>query len=719
MKETRSLIRDAVTQDLLGPDVLLGPDDDPVAPPGYELVRELGRGGAGAVYLGHDLTLDRDVAIKFLRDATPGDVERFRREARFTARLERAAIVQVYELGESDGSPYIAMQYLDGGNLAQAELDHAGVARVVREVAAALGHAHRAGIVHRDVKPENILLDGEGHAYIADFGIARDLRGGLGETISTAGQIIGTPALMPPEQARGDIEAIDARSDVYAIGATLFVKLAGRYPFEGTSLVDVLHAVIHDPPPMPRAIDATIPRELETIVVRCMRKARDDRYATMDDIVVALDAYLAGATEARPSTSWFRRLVDQRPDAPETPTTVDDLQADPFWVKGIEIVREIARWDADLYRVSGSLERSFDRLIALETQLDTLLETRPDMAWARFYRGVVRFRRGRLREALEDMEKSIDRMRDLAGASFELGRLYLALYLSEHHEAHKHIHHAGVEMGLGEARCRLQQAALAFREAQRCDGELSAEHRDYADAVARLAEGDFEGCVDACDAMIERDPDVEAVWKLRGDAQRLAGALPFESYDRAIEVRRSYYEAHFAKAEAHLAREELEEARAALTRACTIHPEYVEAFALLARLSLEETRRDGEGGILDEAIGVAERAVELDGTSYDAVVTLAEIHLERGRRDKDAAWFDAADAALRRARDLPGCQNRVNFLVGHANLERARQVRAAGGDPAPHADVVRDLCHRTLALDEVDDEMWNSLQDTVRSEFGG
>ena len=711
--DTRHLARAIVEQDLLGERALFDADPDlPAAPRGYRLVRAIGRGGGGAVYLAHDETLDRPVAVKYPSGVSAADVERFRREARFTARLNRASIVQVYEMGEVEGRPYIVMQYLDGGNLAGADLDHAGVARIVRDVATAVGHAHREGIVHRDLKPENILLDRDGRPYVADFGIARDLRSSLGETISHDGQIMGTPALMPPEQARGDITAVDARSDVYALGATLYCKLTGRQPFSGSSLVDVLHAVIHDEPVFPRAYDKDIPRALEAIVVKCMQKVRDDRYASMGEVVDALEKYLSGRPHGADSAAWFRRLVDQRAVAP-VPDRAEET--DPYWTVGMEVVRKIAAWDADLYRVSGSLEPSFARLDAVETQLLGLLRERPDMAWARFYRGVVLFRRGRLAPALEEMERSIDRVKDLAGAYFELGRLYLAVFLREHQDARKHMSRVGVTESLGTARRRVEQAVVALREAQRLDAEHASWHRDYALAVERLAHEDFAGCVAACDELLECEPDREEVWRLRGDAQRIAGLDCFESYDRALAIRRSYFEVLYAKAEAHLARGQIEDARAALRRGCEIHPGCADIAALLALTYLREARRGAAADALDDGRRHAERALAIDRESYDAAVTLAEIEIERGRLGQGEAWFAPAIAALQQARTLMGCQNRVNFLTAQAQLERARNLRATGGDPRPALQETVRLCE-DAGLHLADHEPWKDLRAAAEGE---
>jgi len=600
-----------------------------LVPDGYALVREIGRGGGGTVWLARDERLGRPVALKFLHEARAADLERLRRETRVTARLADPSIVTIYELGEIDEAPYIAMQYVDGGNLTEARLEPRERLRVVRDVARALHHAHREGIVHRDVKPQNVLVGTDGRTYVTDFGIARDLRGELGETLGGAGRILGTPGLMPPEQARGEGHLVDARSDVYALGATLYQMLTGRPPFVGAGVVEVLHAVIHDEVVPPRALEPSVPEDLAAIVMRCLRKAREERYATAAGVAAALDQHLSGRLARTDGAPWLGRLLSRFGGRAQAPTARDDH--DPFLEQGLAIVRDLARWDADLYRVTGSLEHSFARLDAIERRLDAILRAHPDAAWARFQRGIARMRRGDLDAAREDMERSIDRTHDPAGASFELGRLYLSLHLREQRAARRHIHEEGTRHDLAQARPRLGQAVVAFDEARRLRGEVPAWHRDYALAVGHLADGDGAAAVRACDGILAREPDLEEVWRLRGNALRQIGEDPFESFERALAVRRTDFETLLDMAEAHLERGDSAGARAALERACAIHPDYRDGLALLAAVCLQESREAPDGARLAEARELALRVRALD---------LAP--LRRGRapgrgRDRDSA----------------------------------------------------------------------------------
>jgi predicted Ser/Thr protein kinase len=275
----------------------------------YTAVRFLGQGGMGQVFLARDHHLRRDVAIKFMRGGGRADVHRLIHEARAQARVDHERVCKVHEVGEIDGQVYIAMQYLAGrplGELAGA-LSVADKVAVIRDAALGLHAAHRAGVIHRDVKPSNILVergdDGALRAYVVDFGLART----GADSAATADAIVGTPRYMAPEQSTGRPGAVDHRADVYSLGATLYHLLTGAPPVPGTTLSEVAAQRAIDAPVPPRALAPAIPLDLEAIVLTCLARDRDARYASARALAADLARFLAGEpVGARHAGAWYR-----------------------------------------------------------------------------------------------------------------------------------------------------------------------------------------------------------------------------------------------------------------------------------------------------------------------------------------------------------------------------------------------------------------------------
>ena len=262
----------------------------------YELLEEIGRGGMGVVFRARQVSLDREVAIKMiLRDRLASDAERqrFFAEARATAQLQHPGIVPVYDVGEIDGRPYFAMQYLRGRTLLElitsGQLDQREAARHVEKITRAVQFAHASGILHRDIKPSNIFIDSSGEARLTDFGLAK--HSDNAESLTRTGVVLGTPTYMSPEQASGRMGELGPASDIYSLGSVLYHALTGRPPFTAKSAMDVLLQVLEQDPPNPRLLDPKIDRDLEMIVVRCLQKPPELRYSSAQALADDLAAY--------------------------------------------------------------------------------------------------------------------------------------------------------------------------------------------------------------------------------------------------------------------------------------------------------------------------------------------------------------------------------------------------------------------------------------------
>src|SRR5262245_18868326 len=284
----------------------------------FELLETVGQGSFGTVYKARDPELDRTVAIKVPRAgnlAGPQELDRFLREARSVAQLRHPSIVTIHEVGQTDGVPYLVSDFVQGVTLTDLlsarQPGFRETAERIAAIADALHVAHERGVLHRDVKPSNIMIGEDGQPSVMDFGLAKRDAGEI--TMTIEGQVLGTPAYMSPEQARGEGHSVDGRSDVYSLGVVLYQLLTGELPFRGTTRM-LLHQVLHDDPKPPRSLNDRIPRDLETVCLKAMAKEPTRRYGSARELAEDLRRWRNGELiQARPvgrlerSVRWARR----------------------------------------------------------------------------------------------------------------------------------------------------------------------------------------------------------------------------------------------------------------------------------------------------------------------------------------------------------------------------------------------------------------------------
>src|SRR5579862_7310163 len=273
----------------------------------YVLATMLGQGGMGQVWKAWDQKLSRWTALKFLTLNDPSSQKRFEREAKLAARLRHPNICAIYEVGQDKGRHFIAMEFVDGVPLGKADLSIRQAVEVIAKICRALEEAHKEGVVHRDLKPDNLMITKSGRPYVMDFGLAKTVE--AESSLSVSGDIMGTPAFMSPEQARGEVDTIDGRTDVYSLGATLFTLLTGEKPFQGKTSMEIVLKVVNQEPSAPSKLKPAIPSQLDAVVLKAMEKDRERRYTTAVELAEDLERFLANQdVHARPP-SFSRRIL--------------------------------------------------------------------------------------------------------------------------------------------------------------------------------------------------------------------------------------------------------------------------------------------------------------------------------------------------------------------------------------------------------------------------
>jgi serine/threonine protein kinase len=565
----------------------------------YTLVRELGQGGSGRVYLALDPELGREIAIKILDRGVAAQPERFRREMGILAALRHPNIVAIYDAGTEDDRPYYAMEYAGGRSLAEAKLPLADAVRVLEQVALACHAAHEKGIVHRDLKPANVLL--ADRPLVADFGIAKVGNAELTET----GMTLGTPSYMSPEQAAGT--EVDGRSDVFSMGTMLYEMMTGRKPFLGTNVFDIAAQVArHDPVP-PREIDAALPRDLEIVVLKAMAKRPDRRYSSARAFAEDLRAWLEGRPISARPPSFRERVASRIRRHPKlalaaAAALLTLVVASFFGSSGWRerrrfeeaqqiILPEVARiqgWQVHLYKRAREISyKELEQAVAtlgpvLEwSDLSPVLRRQGHSAAARAY-----LHMGRISEARRELDRAIE-----TGAGDRIGEEYFERARLTFDDL------------LREAVSKNDQAAERLLAAVRRDLSSAVEagfqddwYRDLARAFLRLAR-EKNAAVEATLAELDRlskfqEKRPEEVIKFRGDLYLLMKkhAEAAAQYESAISVRECYVQAYNGLALAHALKgrneniEQLREAFKAAARAIEINPRYEGSYFLYALL---------------------------------------------------------------------------------------------------------------------------------------
>lgn len=721
----------------------------------YDVQGFVGAGGMGTAYKAYDPHLNRYVALKFLHRNDPLQTSRFLREARAQARVEHGNVCQVHEVGEVDGRPYIAMQYIDGRplNLLREELTLENKVQVVRDVAWAVHAAHRTGLIHRDLKPGNVLVtrdeDGAPHPYVVDFGLALDT---ADESFSTTAVLGGTPAYISPEAASG--QPLDSRSDIYSLGVLLYELLTGEKPFVGLSLANVLVRIAQEDAVPIRQVDPTLPRDLETIVQRCMEKDRNRRYASARDLAEELARFLDGdPIQARPATWGYRlrkRLRKHRGLALVSAGAAAALLA----LAAANLHSHLrAREQADLARRFG------ERIGRLEAdmRLEAYLPLHP-----------VTARKDELRQELESIRSEMKGLGKIAeGPGHEaLGKGYLALHLYEPARRHLEIawklgrRNAEVAEALGETAGFLYERALAGlssgpdgKAGARAELErayrrrvlvilrqalaLDAADPAYLRALVAFHEKRYPETLAAAREAYRRDPrrfraaQLEAqVYAAQGDAAADSGRYDeaLALFDRAGEIYGQVLRTAPSEASLYLgdcsrrARRldvlrlrgeapegEMREALAACDLALAVDPEVggalVEQASIHWRQANELRKRgaDPTAG-LGRAIELARAALRLqpgDGQAFDSLALsyrlLAQWRLEHGA-DPGPAIAESL-AAARRSVELQPERAAAHNTLATTHLVRAQIEQRRGADPRPALDEAVQSCEKANRLD--------------------
>lgn len=535
----------------------------------YEFICLLGEGGMGAVYQARDRRLRRLVALKFIRGNDARLTQRFMQEARAQARIEHPHICKVFEVGEVDGKAYISMQFVDGPSLQQArpQLSMLNKVALIKQAAEALHAAHQLGIIHRDIKPANILVERQGETrlqpVIMDFGLARD--GSDAHGMTESGAVMGTAAFMSPEQARGNAKALDRRSDVYSLGATLFDLIAGRPPFIADSVAETLLKVMGDAPPRLSRLAPETPETLEIIVDKCLNKEPGQRYVTAQDLADDLGRFLDNQRILGKRLSLYQRLRWQadhnRPAAAGMGAFILSLlvlvgvgirvrwqaiKRDRLAAQQVLIAQQQARQQAELAQRLGQEIRDMEWMLRSARQMplhdlgrekkivrERMARLQKELSgYGELGRGLGYYALGRGHMALHEYSAALEQLTQAMAAGNQRSEVQYALgyVLGKHYEQAM----ANARLSGGADWARKQQKDLELRylspaiQALRNSRGTKLDTSAHLESLIAYYQGDYDGARERAREALHAAPWLYEVHKLLGDFHLQRGLRAFD-----------------------------------------------------------------------------------------------------------------------------------------------------------------------------------------------
>jgi hypothetical protein len=722
----------------------------------YSTAVPVGQGASGEVLKAWDPHLERFVALKLLRSDDPAQVARMQREARLQAKLSHPNIADVYEVGELDGRPYIAMQLVEGLPLDQAlgiePLERR--VRVLATIARAVHAAHEEGLVHRDLKPGNLLVerDGEGALvpYVLDFGIARE-EAAAGQT--ETGQMIGTPGYLSPEQARGETTRLDRRSDVFALGVVIYEVVTGARAFAAASAVESLLLVLDGEPPRPRSVVPSLPRDLETVVLKCLEKDPARRYGSARELADDLERFLRGEPVTARATGRLERLLLRARRHPAATAAIASVALALLALGGTAV--QARRGAAER---AAAAQRFGERVARVESwmrfaQLAPLHDRRPDVRRVGVEmerlreeigelgepaRAVGLYALGRAHLALDEGDRAVPLLEEGWGAghrtpeaALALGRAYAGLLRAELQAISRLAEPETRQARLRRAQATLRDPARRYLVAARGAEGVPA---SYVAGLLALVEGDHRKALAMAQAVTAELSWLHEGWALAGDVWLAEAQAAFwkpdlaaagraveaadAAYARAVAVGRSDAAAHAARCAAanlglDVALESgatpeprlLDPVRTACAPVRVIDAGDVRGQELLARahwrLAQFQMRRGRDPlPLLAEAVRLAEDGLAArsshPGLAHQLGMAhqVAGTHLGQLLAPEAAARLDAAVAALSLAARVRPGDGELWKALGDTYQRRANYLLNHDGDALPDLLAARDAYRR-------------------------